>query len=240
MTDDGVIGLGFRAMTELDRSRPMRDQLYAIIRRRIVTGEILPGQVINEKAIAAEMGISRTPVRESLKKLSDEGLVDIAPQAGIYAARISRAQVDEAHIIRSVLEIENVRRAALRMTPDHEALLDDIHMRHTRTIERGRYHDAIDLDDAFHRAIGIVSGLTGLWRLVAISKAPLDRCRHMTIPEAGKAEETLRQHRLIFQALARRDADAAAAAMKNHLETAYATTSAFLDRHLELTDERSA
>lgn len=219
----------------LDRSRPMRDQLYAIIRRRILTGEILPGQVVNEKAIAAEFGVSRTPVRESIKKLGDEGLVDIAPQAGIYATRISRAQVDEAHIIRGALEVENVRRAAARMNPDEASRLEDIQERHRRAIARNRFQEAIDIDDAFHHRISVVSGLPTLWRLVAISKAPLDRCRHMTIPEAGKGEETLAQHAAIIEALRARDAEAAGAAMRRHLETAYATTRAFLDRHLEMT-----
>ena len=61
--------------SRLDRSRPMRDQIYPLVRRMILTGVIKPGDIIDEKAIAAQLEISRTPVREAVKKLSDEHLV---------------------------------------------------------------------------------------------------------------------------------------------------------------------
>ena len=64
--------------TKLDRRRPMRDQIYPLIRDLILTGSIKPGDPIDEKAIAANLNISRTPVREAVKKLSDEHLVDVS------------------------------------------------------------------------------------------------------------------------------------------------------------------
>ncbi len=79
--------------SRLDRSRPMRDQIYPLVRRMILTGAIKPGEVIDEKAIAAQLNVSRTPVREAVKKLSDENLVEVVAQSGTRAARIARDEI---------------------------------------------------------------------------------------------------------------------------------------------------
>ena len=78
--------------SRLDRSRPMRDQIYPLVRRMILTGAIKPGEVIDEKAIAAQLNVSRTPVREAVKKLSDENLVEVVAQSGTRAARIAQGR----------------------------------------------------------------------------------------------------------------------------------------------------
>ena len=70
----------------VDRRRHLRDQVYDMLRERIITGRIAPGDTIDDKDIAAELGISRTPVREAIKKLSDERLVDVIAQSGTRAA----------------------------------------------------------------------------------------------------------------------------------------------------------
>jgi len=96
----------------LNRAIPLRDQIYLLVRKAIVTGKISPGSPINEVEIATRLGISRTPVREAVKKASDEGLVDVFAQNGTFVADISRKQVEEAYIIRIALELESIRRAA--------------------------------------------------------------------------------------------------------------------------------
>src|SRR5260221_9256046 len=96
----------------LDRGRPLGDQVYILLRKLIVTGLIQPGQTIDEKAFAAKLGASRTPVREAIKKLSDEHLVIVAAQSGTRAARIDPNEVEQAFIIRRVLEMESAAYAA--------------------------------------------------------------------------------------------------------------------------------
>ncbi len=71
----------------------MRDQIYPLVRRMILTGAIKPGEVIDEKAIAAQLNVSRTPVREAVKKLSDENLVEVVAQSGTRAARIAATRL---------------------------------------------------------------------------------------------------------------------------------------------------
>jgi DNA-binding GntR family transcriptional regulator len=214
---------------ELDRSRPLRDQIYALIRRLILTGDLAPGLMIDEKAIASQLGVSRTPVREAVKKLSDENLVDVKAQSGTAIAAIDRKLIHEAFLIRRALEVESIGIAASRMNERHGERLEELHLLHTRAIQRKRYVDAIARDDAFHSYISEISDLPRLWQAIEISKAQLDRCRYLTVPRPGQAEGTLVQHRVIVRALLQKDAALSRQTMREHLEQSYQGIVAFLE-----------
>ncbi len=218
----------------LDRSRPMRDQIYGIVRHMILTAQLEPGAVVDEKSIAQALHVSRTPVREAVKKLSDERLVEVRAQSGTLVSRIDRAQIEEAHIIRRALEVENIGHAVVRLTPAQVDRLEDIHVLHARAIAGHRYPEAIGFDDTFHHMIAEVSGYPMLWRAIEVSKAQLDRCRHLMLPRDGMGEATLAEHRAILDALVARDPDAARAAMRDHLERAFGNTIRFLEALADL------
>ena len=213
----------------LDRSRPLRDQIYPLVRGLILSGIIKPGEVIDEKAIAAQLDVSRTPVREAVKRLSDERLVDVVAQSGTKASKMDRKAIEESFLIRRALEMESAAQAAIHMGQDHADRLHDILARHERAVEKRHFAEAIARDDEFHHAITEISDLPRLWSTIEISKAQLDRCRHMMLPRAGQAEATLEQHREIIRALNSRDPAKAAAAMKAHLDAAWKSTVAVLD-----------
>ena len=196
-------------------------QIYGIVRARILTGKIAPGAVIDEKAIAMELGVSRTPVREAVKKLSDENLVEVKAQSGTLASRINRKLIHEAYLIRRALEVENIGHAAVRVSMTDIKALEDINSRHVAALQRHRFVEAIGLDDEFHRQISEISDLPQLWQVVVVSKAHLDRCRYMNLPRPGQAEITLKQHRAIIDALAGQSAAKARKAMKDHLDMSY-------------------
>ena len=210
--------------SRLDRKRPLRDQIYDLVRQLILSGRIAPGEVLDEKMIAANLRVSRTPVREAVKKLSDEHLVDVVAQSGTRASRINRNEVEQAYLIRRALEMESAAQAATRMSEAHADQLNDILQSHSRAIDRRRFAEAIALDDRFHRAIAEVSNLDRLWRAIEISKAQLDRCRHLMLPREGEGAATLEHHRKIIRALNSKDAELARRAMGDHLDSAYAAT----------------
>jgi GntR family transcriptional regulator, rspAB operon transcriptional repressor len=214
---------------KVDRKRPLRDQIYPMVRMLILTGVIKPGDVIDEKAMAAQLNVSRTPVREAVKRLSDEHLVEVVAQSATRATRIDRKELDQAFMIRRALEMESAAQAATRITPEQADGLSEILALHARAIERKKYADAIDFDDRFHRYITEISDLPLLWRSIEISKAQLDRCRHLMIPRSGEAELTLEHHRKIIRALNSKDPEAARKAMADHLEGAYKSTIAVLE-----------
>lgn len=205
----------------LSRQDSMRDQVYALLRDLILTAEIKPGELINEKSIATQLGISRTPIREAVKRLSDEHLVDIVAQSATRASQLDLKSIEEAYLIRRALEMESAAQASQSMTQSHtDALARNIEQ-HTRAIENRQYAKAIDLDDAFHRYIASISELERLWRTIEVSKAQLDRCRHIMVPRVGQAEKTIEQHQIILRALNLCDSAKARDAMQAHLDYAY-------------------
>src|SRR6476659_4487699 len=103
----------------LDRTRPLRDQIYPLVRGLILSGIIRPGEVIDEKAIAAQLDVSRTPVRAAVQRLSDERLVDVVAQSGTRASRMDRKAIEESFLIRRALEMESAAQAALHMAQEH-------------------------------------------------------------------------------------------------------------------------
>ncbi len=216
----------------LDRSQPMREQIYLLVRGLILTGKIAPGEVIDEKEIASHLYVSRTPVREAVKKLSDENLVDVIAQSGTKASLIDQHEVEQSFIIRRALEMESAAQAAPRMTDKHSDTLSDLLHKHSRAIERLDFEEAIAIDDRFHRTIAEISNLPRLWRTIEISKAQLDRCRYMMLPRAGEAEATLEQHREIIRALNSKDPERARRTMADHLERSYTNAAKVLDDEL--------
>jgi GntR family transcriptional regulator, rspAB operon transcriptional repressor len=214
---------------DAERAPSLSERGYAVLRRRILTCDLEPGALIDEKAIAAELRMSRTPVREALKRLADEGLVEVRAQAHTLVKPIDRKRIYEAYLIRRALEMESVAQAARRSTLQSRHQLQDIHMLHKRALQRRRYVDAIDLDDRFHRTLSEISDLPHLWQTIDVSKAHLDRLRYLTVPRIGQGEATLIQHQAIIKAVAKGDDDAARKAMADHLDKAYAGIVAFLD-----------
>jgi GntR family transcriptional regulator, rspAB operon transcriptional repressor len=217
------------SLGRVDHTRPLREQIYVMIRRLILTGDFAPGLLIDEMAIAAKLGVSRTPVREAVKKLFDENLVDVKAQSATAIAPIDRKLIHEAFLIRRALEVESIGLAAARMTERHGERLEELHLLHTRAIQRKRYVDAIACDDAFHGYISEISDLPRLWQAIEISKAQLDRCRYLTVPRPGQAEATLVQHRGIVRALIEKDEELSRRTMREHLDKAYQGIVAFLE-----------
>ena len=226
----GEDSLRFLDGVQLSRQLPLSEQVYSLVRKAIVMGHLAPGAPINEVEIARRLAISRTPVREAVKRVSDEGLIEVFAQHGTFVSDIRRSQVEEAYIIRIALEVESVERAAATITRRQIQDIEDIHQAHETAVRRARYDEAIARDDDLHRAIAEVNGLSMLWKVVDVTKAQMDRCRLNSLPDPGAGLETILQHRAVIDALAQRDADAAKQAMKLHLSTSLRNTLRFLDR----------
>jgi len=207
-----------------DRSRPLGPQIYTVLRRAIVRGMFDQNEPIDERRIAAELGVSRTPVREAVRRLVDERLVDVVAQSSTRVAPLDLGLLEESRLIRRTLEMESAAQAAPRMTARHATALKDTIRLQRKCIDEERFGDAIEVDDEFHHAIASISGLERLWRTIELEKAHVDRCRHRMLPLPGEAETTLIHHGRIIEALCSGDAARARAAMAAHLDTAWETT----------------
>lgn len=177
-----------------------------------------PGAMLSENDLAKGFGVSRTPVREALLRLADEGLVEIVPKSGTRVSLIPCAKLIEAMVIRRALEQVAVTKAAACA---RSSQLAGLHA----AIKRQRAACAADdmqafhlADEAFHAAIAEAAGYPGIWILVRQVKFHVDRFRRLTLPEAGRLERVIEEHERVAEALERRDAATALLAMDFHLD----------------------
>jgi DNA-binding GntR family transcriptional regulator len=191
----------------------IHDQLHAAI----VSLELPPGTLLQEKVLAEQFGVSRTPVREAIIRLANADLVDIYPQSGTFVSRVPVSAIPEAVMIRKALEGATVELAAATANAADIARLDAILARHRMLAglrDTGAFHDS---DEAFHEAIAGISGHPGVWRLLRQVKVQIDRARRLTLPAEGRMDLVIREHGVIRDAIAAHDAPAAREAMMAHL-----------------------
>ncbi|WP_377299515.1 GntR family transcriptional regulator [Rhizobium sp. SGZ-381] len=207
---------------EKSRSIPKAEQIYWLLREAIVHLEMQPGAVVSEKDLCAELGVSRTPVREALQKLADEGLVDIFPHSGTYVSRISFKVAEEGFVIRRALEIESVRKAVVNVTDADVEHLKNLVREMQSILDSHQLEKYLDCDDLFHGAIAGISGYPRIWKFITLAKVHLDRMRQLSAPVPGHLAMVTEQHDTIVRALANRNADQAELAMRIHLDTSFA------------------
>lgn len=192
--------------------------IYRDLRTDIVTLRRKPGDAILEKQISEAYGVSRTPVREAVLKLADEGLVEIFPQSGTFVSRIPFATLPEATVIRKALEGETVRLAAARATRSQVAQLRanlELQRELDAADDADGFHDA---DEAFHALIAEIAGYPGFWTLTQQVKVQVDRCRRLTLPAPGRIGFVISEHQAIADAIAEHDADRAVRHLTDHLD----------------------
>lgn len=197
------------------------DQVYDLMRRAIVMLELRPGAPVVEKDICAQLGISRTPVREAIQRLAEEGLVHVVPHSGTYVSRISFAVAEEGFVIRRALEVESARRAALRADAGTAAEFEAIITRMRQIISRDEFDRYLDADDALHAAIARASGMPRIWKFITMAKVHLDRMRQMSAPVPGHLAGVTEQHAAIVAAIRSGKPDQAELAMRIHLDSSF-------------------
>jgi DNA-binding GntR family transcriptional regulator len=193
-------------------------RIHADLRAELVALKRRPGAPISEAEIALAYGVSRTPVREAILKLSDEGLVDIFPQSGIFVARIPIAALPEAIVVRRALEETTARLAAGHATSSQILNLHAILERQREADAAGDREAFHRADEAFHAAIADVAKFPGIWRLIQQVKVHVDRFRLLTLPQQGRMSEVIAEHEPILGAIENHDAERARQAMSQHLE----------------------
>jgi len=200
-----------------DRDLSKTERVYALLRLRIRELTLPPGAPLRKEEIALELGVSRAPVSDAITRLAEEGLVDVFPQHGSFVAAIRGSDVREALFIRAALETEAIRQLALLADAKILRALDDNIADQAKALKAGNLVQFYDLDEALHAAIfGAIEKPRAL-RLLEAARAPLDRVRRLALPEEGRPEQTLVEHRALIDAIRSGDGEYAAAAMRAHL-----------------------
>ncbi|MEF2071588.1 GntR family transcriptional regulator [Consotaella aegiceratis] len=191
------------------------DAVFEELRQAILELRLQPGTKISEADVAKRLGVSRQPVREAFGRLARAGYLRIQPQRATEVVKISMREVHNARFVREALEVATVRRAC---EVADDALFDRLaeNLREQEDArekdDRERFHS---LDDVFHQTIADGSNCGFVWRLIDEQKAQMDRVRFLSLSFGQLAAYD--DHVAIFEALRRRDADAAEVALRLHL-----------------------
>jgi DNA-binding GntR family transcriptional regulator len=190
---------------------------YNVIRDAIITMKLAPGETLNEKETCAELGISRTPMREAVLRLAQEGLVNIVPSGGTFVNKIVMRKVIEGHLVRSSLEMRLVRLAARNFDPVYERDLDLLIFRQQDAAKRRDINEAFKVDNEFHRFLCKIAGFPNVWQTIHNATGQLDRVRRRAFPKLGYFEEVIDEHAALYAAIKARDEDEAVRLLKGHL-----------------------
>ncbi|MEW2548130.1 GntR family transcriptional regulator [Streptomyces sp. NPDC047002] len=195
-----------------------REKAYAYLRDTVIADPAMLGRFVNEQAVADSIGVSRTPIREALLLLAAEDLVRLIPKKGAYVAPLSGQEVTELMDLRAVLE-SHAARVVLTQGRAPVAEMRRLADEQARVSGPGQAGDFIAWDHHFHMALVRTAGNTMLTRTYEGLRARQVRCGISAVfRSAGRQESVLREHRAIADALESGDAQAAAAAIRAHLD----------------------
>ena len=199
------------------KSGSIASQVYDYLMQRILDMELEPFQELSEARLAAEFGISRTPVREALARLARRGLVDILPQRGTRVSPLSVELIAKSRFIREALERPLARLAAEKLTPDIAALMmREIALQQTFA-ELEDDQEFLASDDRFHALIARAAGFESIWDDVREAKFHMDRVRHLSLLSQQHMYFIIGEHREILERLKAHDVAGADQSIAIHL-----------------------
>ncbi len=193
-----------------------RDYALRTLKDNIIRLELEPGSMVSENELSAQIGLSRTPVREALMELSKVGVVEIYPQRGSAIAMVDYAMVEQARFMRNVLE-QAVVELCCRMADERDILgLEESLRLYDLYEKQGDRDTLLEIDNDFHRKLFRAAGKEQVHDLIRGFSIHFDRVRRMSL-SAVKESKVLQDHTAIVAAVKARDPAAAKAAMEKHL-----------------------
>ena len=201
----------------LQNHKPLREIVYEELKRQIMVGEIAPGTRMMEVELAEEMGVSRTPVREAIRKLEKEGLVTIEPRRGAYASDISAKDMVDILEVRQDLEGMAAGIAAQKITDEGRIELENIARKYKDSVDREDIEEIIKNDEAFHKYIGSLSGNKTLIKMVSQVQELALRFRYIYYEDFSRFKNQPSEHQAIVDAIAGGDVAGARKYAEEHL-----------------------
>jgi DNA-binding GntR family transcriptional regulator len=201
----------------LQNHKPLREIVYEELKRQIMVGEIAPGTRMMEVELAEEMGVSRTPVREAIRKLEKEGLVTIEPRRGAYASDISAKDMVDILEVRQDLEGMAAGIAAQKITDEGRIELENIARKYKDSVDREDIEEIIKNDEAFHKYIVSLSGNKTLIKMVSQVQELALRFRYIYYEDFSRFKNQPSEHQAIVDAIAGGDVAGARKYAEEHL-----------------------
>lgn len=196
---------------------PLRDVVFNTLRQAIITGEFAPGERLMEISLANRLGVSRTPVREAIRKLELEGLVIMIPRKGAQVAKITEKNLRDVIEIRTVLEEFAAVLACERIDQNGIRDLRQAHEDFIRSVENGDILDIVDKDETFHDTIFRATNNDRLISIINNLREQFYRYRMEYVKDIRQRSNLVEEHRELLNAITNRDSVKAKELMRTHL-----------------------
>ncbi len=210
---------------------PLREVVFTTLRHQILKGDLKPGERLMEIALANKLGVSRTPIREAIRKLENEGLVVMIPRRGAHVAEITQQELNDVLEVRKTLEVLAIRRAIEYMTVKdirelraaEEAFAILVEKKNAELIRLG------EADEHFHDIIYRGTNNRRLIQILNNLREQMYRFRVEYLKDPDIRQTLVREHDAIVRAVEERDPDEAVRMMKLHIDNQYRTINRALD-----------
>lgn len=199
-------------------NRTLWQQVHERLREDILAGELEPGTVLTEVALAKSLGVSRGPIREALGRLASEGLVTITPRRGAIIAGLTPEEFVEAYQVREALETLAIRLAVPRLTSQERESLHELHAEMVDHAKRGEVNAFFEANAAFHRTFTEASGNGRLQEMYRGLMDQMARYLARSLALRGTLERSVAEHSAILEAVDAGDAERAARLLADHIE----------------------
>ncbi len=202
----------------LQTALPLRDVVFYTLRQSILTGELKPGERLMEIHLADKLGVSRTPVREAIRRLELEGLVTMFPRRGAEVARITEKSLCDVLEVRRTLDALCAELACDRITEESLCALKEACDHFEFCVGTKDVKKIAQADVALHDIIVQATGNQRLVQMVNNLSEQMYRYRFEYIKDRSQHETLIKEHRIIYQSIVGKDRDTAAAAAKTHID----------------------
>lgn len=198
----------------------LRGKVFRRLREDILSGAYQEGDELREITIGEELGVSRTPVREALRQLELEGLVNIIPNKGAYVTGISRKDVADIYQIRSMLEGMCAKWATENITSKQIEELEEVLLLsefHLHKKDGGQAEQVTELDGKFHKVLYEASNSRILEHVLSDFHKYVQMARAMSVGEKNRAKKSIQEHREILEAIKKHDGELAERLANRHI-----------------------
>lgn len=210
--------MGDRFQAEMDEFLPLRDVVFNTLRKAILTGELKPGEHLMEIHLANQLGVSRTPIREAIRKLELEGLVIMIPRRGAEVAQITEKDLKDVLEVRRALDALCAELACERITQEEKKQLKEACDEFEKATKTGDTTTIAAADVKLHEIIVEATGNRRLIQMIKNLSDQMYRYRFEYIKEKDQHNNLIKEHRMIYDSIINNDKEQAAKAAKVHID----------------------
>ena len=201
----------------MDAFLPLRDVVFNTLREAILKGDLKPGERLMELQLAAQLGVSRTPIREAIRMLEQEGLAVTVPRKGAEVAKMTLKGMEDVLEIREALDILACQLACVRITEEQLALLEEKKKAFEASLKSGNVREIAETDVAFHDVIYDATGNPKLVNMLNNLREQIYRYRVEYLKKEENYPRLIKEHNEIYTSLVNRSKEDATASIREHV-----------------------